>query len=238
LHDLGLLNFAMRLVDELGAIITASVGRVSLSFFATAHRAGQNLARIFEVGSHAIALAVLPLFFGLAAVAGDAIPLVFGARWAAAVPAVQLLAIFWGLRLTRVLSPGLMRTLNVQGPLVVNAAISFGFAMAAVLLTRDLGFVAAVAAFSARMLVTIPAGAGVLARVAGLPVSRQFGAVARPLALAAAMALLVLAARSFAIGWSAAPRLAVLSAGGGLFYALLIWILDRPGLARVAALRR
>jgi O-antigen/teichoic acid export membrane protein len=39
LHDLGLLNFAMRLVDELGAMITASVGRVSLSFFATAHLA-------------------------------------------------------------------------------------------------------------------------------------------------------------------------------------------------------
>lgn len=238
LHDLGLLNFAMRLVDELGAMITASVARVSLSFFASAHRASQDLARIFEVGTHAIALAVLPLFLGLAAVAGDAIPLVFGNRWAAAVPAVQLLALFWGLRLTRVLSPGLMRTLGVQGPLVANAAISFGFAMAAVWLTRELGFVAAVAAFSARMLVTIPAGAGVLARVAGLPLSRQFGAVARPLVLASVMALTVLGARTLASDWPIGPRLATLSVGGALLYALLVWSFDRRGLARVANLRR
>ena len=240
LHDLGLLNFAMRLVDELGAMITASVGRVSLSFFATAHRAGRDLARIFEVGSHAITLAVLPLFFGLAAVAGDAIPFVFGARWAAAVPAVQLLAVFWGLRLTRVLSPGVMRTLDVQGPLVFNAAINFGFAMAAVLLTRDLGFVAAVAAFSARMLVTIPAGAGVLARIADLPVGRQFQAVARPLLLAGAMAVAVLAARMLALasGMPLVPRLALLAAGGASLYAALVWVFDRPGLTRVAALRR
>ena len=88
-HFSVMLNFAMRLVDELGAMITASVGRVSLSFFATAHRAGHDLARIFVIGTHAISLAVLPLFFGLAAVAGDAVPLVFGARWQAAVPAVQ-----------------------------------------------------------------------------------------------------------------------------------------------------
>jgi O-antigen/teichoic acid export membrane protein len=238
LHDLGLLNFAMRLVDELGAMITASVARVSLSFFATAHRAGQDLARVFEIGSHAIALAVLPLFLGLAAVAGDAIPVIFGARWVPAVPAVQLLALFWGLRLTRVLSPGLMRTLGVQGPLVVNAAISFGFAMAAVLLTRELGFVAAVAAFSARMLVTIPAGAGVLARVAGLPVSRQVGAVARPLLLAGAMALLVLLARGMLDQWRPESRLVLLATGGALLYALLLWSFDRRGLARIATLRR
>jgi PST family polysaccharide transporter len=238
LHDLGLLNFAMRLVDELGAMITASVGRVSLSFFATAHRAGHDLARIFEIGTHAITLAVLPLFFGLAAVAGDAVPLVFGARWVAAVPAVQLLAIFWGLRLTRLLGPGLMRTLGIQGPLVVNAAISFGFAIAAVLLTRDLGFVAAVAAFSARMLVTIPAGAGALARAAGLPVSRQLRAVAWPLVLAGTMAMLVLGGRVLASTWPAAPRLAALTLGGALLYALLLWTFDRRGLTRVASLRR
>lgn len=237
LHDLGLLNFAMRLVDELGAMITASVGRVSLSFFATAHRAGHDLARIFVVGTHAITLAVLPLFFGLAAVAGDAVPLIFGARWQAAVPAVQLLALFWGLRMTRLLSPGLMRTLDVQGPLVMNAAISFGFAMAAVLFTRELGFVAAVAAFSARMLVTIPAGASVLARVAALPVSRQFAAVARPLTLATIMAGLVLAGRSLASDWPLALRLAALTAGGALLYALLVWTFDRTALTRLAALR-
>jgi hypothetical protein len=149
-----------------------------------------------------------------------------------------LLAVFWGLRLTRVLSPGLMRTLGVQGPLVVNAAISFGFAMAAVLLTRELGFVAAVAAFSARMLVTIPAGAGVLARVAGLPVSRQIRAVARPLLLAGAMALLVLLARGLLDQWRPESRLVLLATGGALLYALLLWSFDRRGLARIATLRR
>lgn len=238
LHDLGLLNFAMRLVDELGAMITASIGRVSLSFFARAHRAGHDLARLFEVGSHAITLAILPVFLGLAAVAGDAVPLVFGDRWQAAVPAVQLLALFWGLRLTRVLSPGLMLTLGVQGPLVFNAAVSFGFAMAAVVLTRELGFVAAVAGFSARMLVTLPAGATVLARVAQLPVSRQWHAVARPLALAATMAAAVLVARGLASDWPPLPRLLALIAGGALFYALLVAAFDRTGIARVLALRR
>lgn len=238
-HDLGLLNFAMRLVDELGALITSSVNRVSLGFFAEAHRRGRDIARLFETGTHAITLAMLPVFFGLAAVAGDAIPLIFGDRWLPAVPAVQLLALFWGVRLSRVLSPAVLRTLGIQGPLVFNAAISLAFAMAAVVLTRELGFVWAVAAFSARMLVTLPAGAGILARSAGLSVARQAGAVARPFTLAGAMALLVLAARSWMLAdWPAAPRLAALCLAGALIYALLVLAFDRRRLATLRELRR
>ena len=74
--------------------------------------------------------------------------------------------------------------------------------------------------------------------VPALPVARQFAAVARPLTLATIMAGLVLAGRSLASDWPLAPRLAALTAGGALLYALLVWTFDRRALTRLAALRR
>ncbi|MGL4543289.1 MAG: oligosaccharide flippase family protein, partial [Polymorphobacter sp.] len=103
LHAVGVFNFALRLVEEAGGLVITSLRRVTVSAFAAAKRSGGDLAPLFARGTSIIAYLAAPLFLGAAAVAGDAVPLVFGARWNAAVPVVQLMLAMWLVRALRML---------------------------------------------------------------------------------------------------------------------------------------
>ena len=238
LAALGLLNFANRLVDELGNMLSSAVNRVAVTFLSSIRRKGGSLVRAFELGSFGMTALVAPMFFGLAAVAPDIVPLIFGEHWNPAVPAVQLLAIAWSIRLTRVMGASLMRTINAQGPLVVNAAVMLVYCMVAVWISQDWGFVLAAGAYAARMLVILPAGVAAIAR-AGVPVRRQIGSVTVPLGLAAAMAVAVSALRLTAPLSDLGPfqRALVCAVAGALVYSAALFALTRQqvlALARIA----
>jgi hypothetical protein len=70
LAALGLLNFANRLVDELGNMLSSAVNRVAVTFLSSIRRKGGSLVRAFELGSFGMTALVAPMFFGLAALAG------------------------------------------------------------------------------------------------------------------------------------------------------------------------
>ena len=70
--------------------LTIPVGRVSLPVFAAAHTDLARLRAALKLSVEGLASIAMPAFLGLAVIAGDLVPLLFGAQWAAAVPTVQL----------------------------------------------------------------------------------------------------------------------------------------------------
>lgn len=228
LAALGYLNFAVRLVDEAANLIATSVTRVAVAFFSAIERAGQSHARAFLIGTHAIMLIATPMLLGLAAVAPDLIPLLFGAKWIPAVFAVQVIAFFWSLRMSRLLAPSVLRAIGIQRSLAGNALIALIFSFAALFATARAPLMVAIAAYGVRILVTLPLGLRQLARSANIPVRQQIMVTAKPFAAALLMALVVTMLRTEFVDHLPAWQILAISVFvGSVIYLSFLALFDR-----------
>jgi teichuronic acid exporter len=95
---LGSYSFAWTLVSLPVEKITSLLGRVTPSFL-VANRDDRGAMQRYVLGiTEALAVVTLPATAGIALVAPDLIPLVFGAQWQRAVAPLQILALCMGLR--------------------------------------------------------------------------------------------------------------------------------------------
>lgn len=236
---LGLLNFAIRIIDETGNLIVSSVNSVSLAAFASIQRAGGDLRTAFERGTHFIMLLSAPMFFGLAAVAPVMVPILFGDKWSPAVPALQLLAFFWALRMSRILAPVALRAVGYQRSGAINAMVALAATAVALWLTRDASFTLAVVAYGVRVLVTLPLGYFQLARFASIPPASQGRPLGRPLIAALAMAYAVYTLDQLLAGQVAAMvRLICLISAGCTVYIGIILLIDRRSIRDLLSMIR
>lgn len=235
----GLFSFALRLAEEGCGLIIQTLRRVTIGTFASARRAGLDTPALFKRGTGMIASIAAPLFLGAAAVAPEAVPLLFGARWTPAVPALQLMLLLWTIRSTRMLVNAIMVVDGRQKTMAAFGAL--GLAATALAFAASLPFGPAVSTLAyAATLVGVVFGGRQFARTTGIGPAAQLAAAARPILIALAMVALIYALRlgPFA-ALDTAPRLAALIAAGALAYAALAALFDRDSLkAIVRALRR
>ncbi len=237
-YQVGLFNFALRLVEESCGVVISTLRRVTVASFAAAKRQGLDMAPLFVSGTNVIAYVTAPLFLGGAAVAPDAIALLFGATWAGAVPALQLMLAMWVVRANRMLVTAILVVEGRQRAMVGFGAV--GLAATAIALALAAPFGPGWAKFAyAGTLVAVVFGGPTFARHTGIGVAAQIGAGLFPIALAIAMATVVVGLRigplvNVPLPW----RLAVEVLSGGMFFAGLAVIFDRAGLARLLRLVR
>lgn len=237
-HAVGLFNFALRLVEESCGLVIQTLRRVTVTSFAAAKRSGVDLAPLFARGTHLIAFIAAPLFLGGAAVAPVAVPLLFGAKWAPAVPAMQLMLAMWLVRAVRMLVNATMLVEGRQRAMTVLAAVGAGATAIAFVVSLPFGAAASTAAYAAT-LIGVAFGGRAFAHATGIGIAAQLGPALRPVLMALAMAAIVtaLAAGPLA-GWPEGARLAAMVAAGAAAYAGLAWLSDRPGLARARSVLR
>ncbi|MEZ0318318.1 MAG: lipopolysaccharide biosynthesis protein [Methylophilaceae bacterium] len=82
---LGIYNFARRLFQMLNDVIAGALNSVSMALLSSLQKEKEKVKEAFLFATFASSLVSFPAFVGLASVAGDAIPLVFGAHWGAAI---------------------------------------------------------------------------------------------------------------------------------------------------------
>ena len=228
LDALGYLNFAVRLVDEAGNLIATTVTKVAFAFFSAIERSGQSHARAFLMGTHAIMLVATPMLLGIAGVAPDLVPMLFGPKWAPAVFAVQVISFFWALRMSRLLAPAVLRAIGIQRTLASNALVGLIATVVALLATARAPVAVAIATYGVRTLVTLPLGLGQIARLAKIPARDQIGVTLKPFAAALVMfASITLLRQSLLEQWDAWTRLAVTVPVGALIYLTFIAAFDR-----------
>jgi PST family polysaccharide transporter len=90
--QLGFLRVGSRFFDFVSKTTVFPIARVTLSTFSQLQHDTEALKRAFLRFSQFMALASLPMFFGLGMVADLFVPLVLGAKWAGAIVVMQLLA--------------------------------------------------------------------------------------------------------------------------------------------------
>lgn len=236
---LGVYAFGWQLISVALDRVAALVNGVSPAYFATLQSDSGGLRRMLLGVSETLALIVFPATIGVALVAPDAVPLVFGEKWVPAIPVVQLLAGYGVLRTLRpvlnnaLLSTGDVRFLMWDG---VASAVVFpiGFYLAA---PYGPAGIAAVwlALYPVPMAITYWR---VFSR--GLVDARSYLKVVLPATHATlAMAVVVLAARAWLLdGTPTLMRLAASITIGASTYLLTLWSFHRERLVRLVNLSR
>ncbi|QKC85913.1 lipopolysaccharide biosynthesis protein [Mesorhizobium sp. NZP2077] len=87
---LGVFNFAKRVFSILNDVIAGALGAVSHTLLSSLQNERDKLKDAFLLGTFASASVSFPAFVGLAAIAGDAIPLIFGSHWSEAIAPIQV----------------------------------------------------------------------------------------------------------------------------------------------------
>jgi teichuronic acid exporter len=86
---LGVFGFARRIFQLLNDLIAGALRTVSFTTLSSLQGEHEKLKDAFLFATFASAALSFPIFVGLAAIAEDLVPLVFGAQWREAVPALQ-----------------------------------------------------------------------------------------------------------------------------------------------------
>lgn len=185
---LGIFMLATRVYGDLSRLLTEPLHGVAMSTCARLQDAAAGMRRSVLGLYGASRLVVFPMYLGMAAVAPWWLPLLFGQRWQATVPVVQLLML-GGVRL----ATGAYNSAILLGTGHIRAtALLFAAGCAASLLTFPLlaswGVAGAASAMLCRQFGTWPLALHCVRRATGIGVADQLSGTLPPLAAAATAA--------------------------------------------------
>jgi PST family polysaccharide transporter len=224
---LGIYSLAKRVTEMMSTSITGVVVAVAHPLFARDQHDLVRLRAALTTMMDRTALVAFPAFFGLAAIARDVVPLVFGDKWIAAVPVLQVLAILMALYAVSTLHGALVRAMgradwwsgfvNLTSALYVVGFVAAG----------RYGIVAVAASSLAMFALVSPLHFWMVGRLLDLRLTGYLPIFIAPLAASCAMAALIFLMRHWA-AFAALPLLsrvpaevAVGMAAYGLFVAVL-----------------
>jgi PST family polysaccharide transporter len=133
--QLGFYSVAYRLIILLVEVSSSIIDAVAFPVFSRIQSEIDRVRRAYYTATSFAALLAFPAFAGVVVVAPQLIPVVFGERWEASVPAVRVLALFGGLQAMNYFNSTIIKSLGRPGWRVAIVAVSSvlnvtGFAIA------------------------------------------------------------------------------------------------------------
>jgi O-antigen/teichoic acid export membrane protein len=226
LAALGNFQLALRLAEEVGALINNAVIRFGLSFFAGKERAQADATDAFLKGTKLVTAATTPLFAGIALVANDFIPLVFGPQWEDSIPLLQITAVSWIVVFQRILIGLVLRARGQQTILVSFATVAASVALISCIATAKMPAVYGVIGFALRRFIIAPFVNIAIERYLQIPLKVQMSNVFGPMAAAAIMAIAVIAFQLALSGAARPVRLGGSIMTGVIAYSIALWVLS------------
>jgi O-antigen/teichoic acid export membrane protein len=229
-HQLGLYAEALFLTMIVATKFVPPLNEVAFPAYSRMQDDLPLLSTSFLKGVRLIMLATCPLYFGLAAVAPDAVVVVLGAKWAEMAPLVRGLSLAMpAFTLSILFAPafnavGHAKTTmqaSLLGALIMPAAFLLGVQWGATGLVW--AWLLALPALPLFNLVKARAALGIAPARLGAAIAPGIGA-------GAAMAIPVLAFQTALSAWSPLPRLALSIALGGAVYSALLLVVSRATL--------
>lgn len=236
---LGIYSFGWSLtnmaLDKVGTLINA----VTPAFFSAVQQDSTGIRRMLLGVTEVLALIVIPATVGAALVARDLIPVVFGAKWAGAIPVVQLLALYGVLRaVSPVLSNVLLNAGQERFLMWTSVANAVCFPVA-FLVGASYGPVGIAAAWSLLYPLSMFVMYWRIFQLRIVTPREYLGAVVPAFQATLVMLVLVLLVQRMALAEApAAVRLTVAVLAGITAYALALWVGHRDRCMRVVRLVR
>jgi O-antigen/teichoic acid export membrane protein len=237
LSALGYYQFAWNVAqlpgEKLGNVLQSVVG----PFFGAIGDDKRALRHYFLVLSELLVSIMLPVLFGFALVSPIAVPLIFGAKWSASVPVMQILVLCSALSSISLLSH---HVLSASGQAIVATRLNL-----AALVVMPLGFYVAAKfygplAVAAVWLLAQPVLMGVpllrMRQTIDLPVSSYLRSLRAPIVCSFLMAGVVLVLAQVIRGVAPIVQLLALSATGAAIYVVSFRLLFRARINAIVSL--
>lgn len=217
----GLYAVAWRLVEALSFLVVTPLRQASQSAFAALRRSGGDAGALLVDIARLTGFVAIPLFAGLAVLAGPFILVVFGAAWAGAAPVLAVLAAMGiYLCLSRV-QAGFCLAAGRAGAIAAQSWLLVAVMAALVAVAAPHGIAAVAAAVVVACLVVWPLTYREVSRIAARPALQFLSCHLRPALAAAAMAGVVVVADRLAANLPPLARLALTVPAGILVYGLV-----------------
>jgi O-antigen/teichoic acid export membrane protein len=236
----GIYRVAKRTIDMMMQGALTSFSTVSLSLFAAVRDDEVKLRgaviRVIAIS----ATAAFPLFTGVAVVAPDLIPLIYGPKWHDSIVLLQLLAPVSVPALFSLLCLSILTIYGEARAVSVLTVVQLVLTVAFSLFTAPYGIEAVILGYLARCYLVMPYQIGLVSRHAGCGRGVLIMAMVRPLAASLVMALLCYAAMQYLpmLVPLAAVRLLLVGLLGAAVYLAVLWVIDRQSLYWLADLAR
>jgi PST family polysaccharide transporter len=195
---LGFYTVGYRLVRILLDLLPHALMPVALSAFARLQFEPPRLRAAFYEATRLMALVTFPAFAGLALVAPEMVPVLFGEKWLPSVPVLQALVPIGLLQSVTLLYPTVLKSIGRPGRALVLAAANVVVNAVAFSIAVHWGIVAVAAAYSIRGFVLWPAGWLMMRLSTEVALKPYLRAVGPALAGTGVMALVLVAMRMLA----------------------------------------
>lgn len=228
----GIYRVAKRTIDMMMTGALTSFSTVSLTLFAAVREDEVKLRgaviRVIAVS----ATAAFPLFAGVAVVAPDLIPLIYGPKWHDSIVLLQLLAPVGVPALFSLLCLSILTIYGEARSVSILTVVQLVLTVALSMLTAPYGIEAVILGYLARCYIVMPYQIGLVSRHAGCSRTVLVMAMVRPLVASLVMALLCYAAMQWLpmMVSIAAIRLVLVGGLGAMVYLGLLWAIDRQSL--------
>lgn len=211
---LGFYQIAARVPEMTVTLAVWVTGHVLFPAFSRLHAAGGHLREAFLSALRWISLLTVPAAAGLFLVAEPLVLTLFGSRWTPAVPILQALAVYTGIRSLGSHAGDVLKATGRTGLLAGLGVIKALVLVPVLILAGSRGAVAVAAALAGVTLLTVLLNWVVIAKVASIPARDLLRATREAFLGTAVMALAVWGVRH-AVGSLAQPlQLAILVATG------------------------
>lgn len=235
---LGYLRIAWRMLDLIVEIVVRPIGNVALTALPKAKHAGRSVADAYIGLLRYAALIITPMFLGLAVIAPDVVPLVFGDKWRTSADLLAILC-FIGMfiPLTQFKSGALIAEGAYRHVFYLNL-LEFVLSLACAVAFAPHGLISATIGNVVRAALAVPLAFLYLEKVAGISAWRSARAAVPALVSAGCMLAATVALR-MALPLAMLPyaRIPALIGAGALAYAGAVLLMDRRVLTDAMRLR-
>jgi O-antigen/teichoic acid export membrane protein len=184
-----------------------------------------RLGQAWLRGGRLISAATVPAFLGMAVVAPDFVPVIFGDRWHKAIPVLQILSLAGVAHSVQTLNWSVIQAFGKAGLLLRFMIFACVVTVGAFVIGLQWGIVGVATSFAVSRVVVLIVNTRVTCRTAGVAISAFTRSLSGVLALSLAMAAAVYGGRLALLRMDvpAADRLLILVVLGASLYAVLVW---------------
>lgn len=223
----GVWSVAFRFVEPIQALLATTIGQFCLPLFARYQSDTAIMAQYFRSTTRAIAIALVPIFLGLAVCAHRVILVFVGDQWIEAAPLMRVVCVVTMLTLLRQPAEIVLTSRGRPGYTFYTQAVAGLLSIAGVAANVGVNLMSAGLGWALRVIPFFTLNVYFVRRDLGIPARAQLSEVARPVVAGVAMALTLYSLEQTAFaGLSALSGLLAMIAAGVVVYCAAVLAID------------
>jgi O-antigen/teichoic acid export membrane protein len=231
---LGIYNFSRRLFQMLNDVIAGALNSVSMALFSSLQNEQQKVKQAFLVATFASSIISFPAFIGLASIAGEAIPIVFGAHWSAAIWPTRWFCLIGLMSCIGVVQSSLINSQGKSNWWFYYQLFRQVLTISTIVFLYDKGVSVIVLVIAVQTLLCWPITLVMVRKIINLKISSYFRQFMEPMLASVLMFVTIILVRGFLEENSPALRLVAEIAMGAMIYALTIFAMARQKILKLA----